>query len=57
MDTAKAASDYTSKAAQHLRAAAEQVRKFGPDGEAAARELEALALRLTWTGSTPPRAR
>lgn len=31
------------RAASHLMAAAHQVRRFGPDGEPAARELERLA--------------
>jgi hypothetical protein len=32
-----------NRAASHLMAAAHQVRRFGPDGEPAARELERLA--------------
>lgn len=33
-----------SKVAEHLTAAAQQVRRFGPSGEPSAQELEKLAL-------------
>lgn len=42
--------DSRTKAADHLREAARQVRRFGRDGEPVARELELLAEQLTtWT--------